>query len=295
MTSMTQEVIVVVTPLSYDRTMGTTTLTFGDELRRWRDARRLSQLALATDADVSQRHLSFLENGKSKPSREMVLHLGRSLDLSLREQNGMLAAAGFSPEYRERGLDDPDLDEVRSVLEIVLSAHGHIPAYVVDRGWDLVLANEAALGMAALVGLNPPLEVATNVMRTCFHPEGLRSKVVDWHRFATVLLHRLEREIIDRPFDERLAELLVEARGYPGVAELADLPDPHPLSNGNDLMVPMVLDTAYGELRFISMIATIGAPFDVTLEELRLETLLPADDHTETTLRALHLNESPAS
>jgi transcriptional regulator with XRE-family HTH domain len=260
----------------------TATITFGEELRRWREARRFSQLALASQADVSQRHLSFLENGKSKPSREMVLHLGRSLDLALRDQNALLAAAGFSPEYAERGLDDPDLDEVRHTLEVVLAAHGHIPAYVVDRGWDLVMANPASLGLAALAGLDPPLEVSLNVMRTCFHPDGIRSKVLDWERFATVLLHRLEREIIERPFDGRLAELLTEARSYPGVA---DLPSRPPLPTGNDLMVPMQVETDEGILRFISMIATIGEPFDVTLSELRIETLLPGDRFTESKLR----------
>jgi transcriptional regulator with XRE-family HTH domain len=279
---MTNEVIVGVTPGPYDWAMATTTVSFGEELKRWREARRISQLALAGDAEVSQRHLSFLETGKSRPSREMVLHLGRALDLTLREQNSLLVAAGFSPEYRERGLDDPDLDEVRHVLDVVLTAHGHIPAYVVDRGWDLILANPASLGIAALADLDPPLEVATNVMRTCFHPDGLRSRVLDWERFATMVLHRLEREIVDRPFDGRLADLLTEARTYPGVA---DLPVRDPLPSGNDLMVPLLLETDRGTLRFISMIATIGAPFDVTLEELRIETLLPADRVTEEALR----------
>ncbi|MEZ5246979.1 MAG: helix-turn-helix transcriptional regulator [Acidimicrobiales bacterium] len=258
-------------------------ITFGDELRRWREARRHSQLALSAAADVSQRHLSFLETGKSKPSREMVLHLGRSLDLSLRDQNALLASAGFAPEYVERGLDDPDLDEVRHTLDAVLAAHGHIPVYVVDRGWDLVMANPASLGLAALAEVDPPIEVSRNVMRTCFHPDGIRSKVHEWERFATVLLHRLEREIIDRPFDSRLTDLLAEARTYPGVA---DLPGRPPLPTGNDLMLPTQLETPAGTLRLISMIATIGAPFDITLEELRIESLLPADRFTESVLRA---------
>lgn len=282
---MTSQVIVVVTPSSYDHTMApsaTATITFGDELRRWRETRRLSQLALATHADVSQRHLSFLENGKSRPSREMVLHLGRTLELALRDQNALLAAAGFSPEYAERGLDDPDLDEVRHTLEAMLAAHGHIPAYVIDRGWDLVMANTASLGLAGLAGVDPPLEVAGNVMRTCFHPDGIRSRVVDWERFATALLHRLEREIVERPFDDRLADLLVEARGYPGVA---DLPARPALPTGNDLTLAMQVETDRGVLRFLSVIATIGEPFDVTLEELRIETLLPADRFTEDALR----------
>lgn len=279
---MTHEVIVAVTRVLYDAAMATMTIPFGAELRRWREARRLSQLALAGHADVSQRHLSFLENGKSKPSREMVLHLGRVMDLSLRDQNTLLVTAGFSAEYAERGLDDPDLDEVRRILDVILAAHGHIPAYVIDRGWDLVMANNASLSVAALAGLDPPAEVSTNVMRTCFHPDGIRSRVHDWERFAAVLLHRLEREIVDRPFDDRLADLLTEARSYPGVSEL---PSRQPLPSGNDLMVPMQLESDHGTLRFISMIATIGAPFDVTLEELRIETLLPADRLTESVLR----------
>jgi transcriptional regulator with XRE-family HTH domain len=279
---MTRHVIAPATPAPYAAPMGTTTATFGEELRRWREARRLSQLALAGAAEVSQRHLSYLETGKSRPSREMVLHLGRVLDLSLREQNGLLAGAGFSPEYGERGLDDPDLDEVRHTLETVLAAHGAIPAYVVDHGWDLVLANVAALGLAALAGLDPPPEVAGNVMRTALHPDGIRSRVVDWEAFATVIVHRLEREVLDRPFDRGLADLLAEARAYPGVA---DLPARPALVAGNDLVVPLQLRAERGVLRFISTIATIGAPFDVTLEELRIETLLPADRRTEAALR----------
>ena len=256
----------------------TTVVTFGEELRRWRDARRYSQLALASAAEVSQRHLSFLETGRSRPSREMVLHLARTLELPLRDQNTLLATAGHAPEYAERTLDDPDLDDVRHVLETVVDAHGSIPAYVVDRGWDLVLANAASMQLAALSGIDVPLDVGLNAMRLCLHPEGLRPAVVEWERFATVLMHRLEREAIERPFDERLAALVAEARTYPGVV---DLPDRPPLPSGDDLVVPLVLDTPAGELRFISMIATIGAAFDVTLEELRLETLLPADRQTE--------------
>ena len=263
--------------------MNTVTVSFGEELRRWREARRFSQLALASAADVSQRHLSFLETGRSKPSREMVLHLGRSLDLSLRDQNTLLTTAGFSPEYGERGLDDPDLDDVRRVLETVLAAHGHIPAYVVDRGWDIVLANPAALGLATIADPDIPMPVAMNAMRLCLHPDGIRSRIIDWERFATVLVHRLERELVERPFDSRLGDLLAEARSYPGVGEL---PSRSPLPSGSDLFLPMQVETARGTLRLISIIATVGAPFDVTLEELRIETLLPADQATEDLLRA---------
>lgn len=260
----------------------TQTVAFGPELRRWRETRRLSQLALAGSAEVSQRHLSYLETGKSRPSREMVLHLGRTMELSLRDQNGLLAAAGFSPEYGERGLDDPDLDAVRTVLETVLEAHGPVPVYVVDRGWDLVMANHAALSLSTLAAVEPPPEVAANIMRLSLHPEGIRANVIDWERFATVVMHRLERELVDRPHDSRLAALCAEARTYPGVADLPGRPS---LPSGSDLVVPLRLHTPHGPVSFVTTIATIGAPFDVTLEELRIETLLPADRHTEGVLR----------
>ena len=265
--------------------MATRTATFGDELRRWRTARRMSQLDLAVAAEVSQRHVSFLETGRSKPSPEMVVHLGGVLDMSLRDQNALLTAAGFSPAFAERGLDDPDLDQVRHVLETLLAAHGHYPAYVVDRGWDLVLANPAALLLTALVDPGTPPDVAGNILRMTLHPAGIKPFVVDWDRLATALLHRLEREVAHRPHDERIVALMEEVTGYPGIAELparAMLPD------GNDLLVPVHVRVDGRDLRFFTTIATIGAPFDVTLEELRIETLLPADADTEAFLREAH-------
>jgi len=260
----------------------TTTATFGDELRRWRTTRRMSQLDLAVAAEVSQRHVSFLETGRSKPSPEMVVHLGGVLDMALRDQNALLAAAGFAPAFAERGLDDPDLDQVRHVLDTLLAAHGHYPAYVVDRGWDLVLANPAALLVTGFLGSDTAPEIVGNAMRLSLHPDGIKPYVADWERFATTLLHRLEREVAHRPQDERLVALLEEARTYPDVAELPDRPL---MPDGNDLLVPVHLRLGDLELRFFTTIATIGAPFDVTLEELRLETLLPADAETETFLR----------
>lgn len=262
--------------------MATATLTFGDELRRWRTARRMSQLELAVAAEVSQRHVSFLETGRSKPSPEMVVHLGGVLDLSLRDQNALLAAAGYAPAFAERDLDDPELDQVRSVLETILAAHAHYPAYIVDRGWDLVMANEATGLLTALLPPDTPSEIASNILRASLHPDGIRPHVVDWERFATALLHRLEREVAHRPHDERLAALAAEVRGYPGVA---DLPTRPVLPDGSDLLLPVHARVAEVDLRFFTTIATIGAPFDVTLEELRLETLLPADEATEAFLR----------
>ena len=256
---------------------------FGDELRRWRTARRMSQLDLALAAEVSQRHVSFLETGRSKPSPEMVVHLGGVLDMSLRDQNALLVAAGYAPAFAERGLDDPDLDQVRHVLETLLAAHGHYPAYVVDRGWDLVLANPAAGLVNGFLAPDTPDTVTGNVMRLTLHPDGVKPYIVDWERLATSVLHRLEREVAHRPHDERLVALIEEVMGYPDVA---DLPARATLPDGSDLLVPVHLNIDGIELRFFTTIATIGAPFDVTLEELRLETLLPADRATEAFLRS---------
>jgi transcriptional regulator with XRE-family HTH domain len=256
--------------------------TFGDELRRWRDARRFSQLALAAAAGVSQRHLSFLETGRSKPSRDMVLHLAHTLELPLRAQNVLLATAGYSPEYTERPLDDPELDEVRRVLQTALDGQLPFPARVVDREWDIVLANAAWAQLALLCGIDVPVDVGKNALRLCLHPDGIRPAIVDWEPFALSLIHRLEREAVRRPFDERLGALVAEVQTYPGIA---DLPDRVLCAPSDDLMVPIVLETVVGRLQFVSMTAVLGAPFDITIEELHIETLLPADRHTEYALR----------
>ena len=265
--------------------MATTgTATFGDELRRWRETRRMSQLGLSVEAGVSQRHLSFLENGRSQPSREMVIHLGTILDVSLRERNALLAAAGFAPLYTERHLDEPELDQVRHVLEILLAAYDPFPAYVIDRSWNLVMANEAAMMvMGVLLDPSAPPEVAANVVTASLHPLGIRERVLNWEDFAAALIHRVEREVTHNPHDETLAELLDQARSYPGVSDLADRPM---IPEGQDLLVSVRITVDGAELEFFTTIATIGAPYDVTLEELRLETLLPANPATEDWLRA---------
>lgn len=244
--------------------------------------RRMSQLDLAVAAEVSQRHLSFLETGRSKPSPEMVVHLGRALDLALRDQNLLLDAAGFAPAFAERGLDDPDLDQVRQVLETLVAAHGHYPAYVVDRGWDMVLANPIA-GLLTTV-IDPALapEVAGNAMRLAMHPDGLRSIITNWEQSAASLLHRLERELTHSPHDDRVRALYEEVSLYPGVA---DLPGRDTMPTGQDLVLPIDIDLDGTRLRLFTSITTIGAPFDITLEELRLETLLPADKETDDFLR----------
>jgi transcriptional regulator with XRE-family HTH domain len=258
---------------------------FGSELRQWREVRRLSQLALSAEAEVSQRHLSFLETGKSRPSREMVIHLANVLDLPLRERNSLLTAAGYAPLYGERDLDDAAMEQVRSVLQRLLAAHDPYPAYVIDRQWNLVLANESAAAvMAVAITPQTPPEVLTNIARFALHPYGARPVVANWEQFAGSVLDRLEREVHHNPRDAALNELHAELLADPDVARVASR---RPPPAADALLVPIEVRAPGVELSLFTTIATIGAPFDVTLEELRLETLLPADERSERTLRGL--------
>lgn len=265
--------------------MATATLTgnrFGESLRQWRIHRHLSQLELASEAGVSQRHLSFLETGRSKPSREMVIHLGTVLDLSLRDRNGLLISAGFAPVYSEGDFDGPDLAPVSDMLRRMLEAHDPLPAYLVDRRWDLVEANRAAAGLIAALP-EAARALAGNMVRLTFHPDGIRWVALNWAEAARHLLGRLEREVQARPHDEDLSELLAEIRAYEGVDGLDSLAM---MPSAGDLLVPLRLRLAGASLAFYTTIATLGGPHDVTLEELRLETLLPADEPTRQFLHA---------
>lgn len=265
----------------------TTTMAppFGENLKQWRRARRFSQLELAATAGVSQRHLSFLETGRSEPSREMVIHLATVLDVPLRDRNRWLAAAGYAAVYPERSLDEPAMEQIRRVLELILTAHEPFPAYVVDPTWDVVMTNRAAGALTArLVDPAAAVKFGGNVLRLSLHPDGLRPHLVNWEEVAGALLDRLARETVERPTDRALLALFEEVSGYPGVADLAGRSGP---PRAGDLMVPLHFRFEEGDLRLFTTIATIGAPYDVTLEELRLETLLPADADSESLLRHL--------
>lgn len=260
--------------------------SFGPTLRRWREVRRLSQLHLALEAGVSQRHVSFLESGRASPSREMVVLLAGALDVPLRERNALLLAAGFAPIYAERALDSDALGQVRHVLDVILRAHGPLPAFVVDRAWNVVLSNEAARRLTARF-VEPDSRIVAsraNLFRLLLHPEGIRSSVVNWAAVATILLERLDREVSARPEDALIQRLAAELRSYPGVGDLVRRPR---LPSASDLLVPIHLRTTGLELHLFTAVATIGSPLDITLEELRIETLLPADQDSEATLHAL--------
>lgn len=262
--------------------------TFGSTLRWWRTNRRYSQLQLAAEAEVSSRHISFLETGKAQPSREMVVHLAVVLDLSLRDRNAMLHAAGYAPAYPHSDLDAPEMDDVRRVLSQILAAHSPNPAVVVDRRGEVVDSNLAAIQLigATVEADSPALSPTLNVNRLALHPAGIKLRTADWEAGAANVLQRLEREQAHRPADQQLDALLTEMLGYPGVEELrrhAALP------TGADLLVPLELETFDGTtLRLVSTVATIGAPYDVTLDELRLETFFPSDDETRSVLARWH-------
>lgn len=262
--------------------------TFGSRLKERRTAQRFSQLELAARAEVSQRHLSFLETGRSKPSREMVIHLATTLDLPLRAQNELLLAAGFAPLYPETGLDEPAMEQVRHVLEFLLSAHEPYPAMMLDRRWDLVAANQAATRLTGFLLGHDQRGVfgkgSLNLARLAFHPRGLRTVTVDWERTAGHLLARLEREVEARAGDHALVELLDEVLSYADVSELRRMPR---TPAGTDLLLPIHYRTEDLELQLFSTFSTIGAAYDVTLEEIRLETFFPANVETEATLRRL--------
>ena len=260
------------------------TMTAGQELKRWRTARRMSQLDLASAAGVSQRHLSFLETGRAKPSREMVLHLARELDVPLRDQNTWLRAAGFVEEYPSHGLDDVELTHVRQVLQQLLDAHAPFPAYVIDRAWNIVMVNAPA-GMltSSLVPAEDAAVLEGNVIRLMLHPQGIKPYVTNWEQASSALLARFRRDVAHHPGDPVLTELESEVLAYEGIdALVSGVP-----ASSDDLVLSLDLATPLGPMRFLTTIATIGAAYDVTVEELRIETLLPADAETDELLRSL--------
>lgn len=253
-------------------------------LRDWRHDRGLSQLELAARAEVSQRHVSFIETGRSRPSREMVIHLGLVLDVPPREQNLLLLAADHAPAFHETLLDD--LEHIAGVLDFILKAHEPNIAIVVDRGWNLVRTNRAATRFTSILFPEPPSWAAPrlNVMRLNFHPEGLRRHMVDWERTAAALLRRLERDVASHPHDPSLGALLDEVRTYP---QVETLPRQVPGTQAGDLLVPVTYAIQGEEVSLFTTIAIIGDAHDLTLAELRIETFWPMDESSERTWTAL--------
>ena len=258
--------------------------TFGALLRDWRQRRRLSQLALALEADISQRHLSFVESGRAQPSRELVLHLAEQLGVPLRDRNKLMLAAGYAPVFHERPLGDPALDTVRTAVDRVLEGHEPYPAIAVDRHWTLLAANRVVGRL--LGGVSPALlEPPVNVLRLSLHPDGLAPRIVNLSQWRVHLLERLHRQV-EVSADPILDALLAELRDYPSPvhersATVAGSVDP--VDNG--VFIPFQLATDGGVLSFISTTTVFGTPVDVTVSELALECFFPADDFTAAYLR----------
>ena len=241
----------------------------------------MSQLDLACEAEISTRHLSFVETGRATPSREMVLHLAERLQVPLRERNALLLAAGFAPVYSERSLESPALRPAREAVERLLTAHEPYPALAVDRHWTLLFANKAVLPL--LVGAAPwLLEPPVNVLRLSLHPEGLAPRIINLGEWRGHLLDRLRRQV-EASADPVLVDLLAELSAYPDAGQ--DSPEPE--SREAVIAVPLWLATPRGPLCFLSTTLVFGTPLDVTLAELALETFLPADARTAAALRGV--------
>jgi transcriptional regulator with XRE-family HTH domain len=254
----------------------------GDLLREWRQRRRMSQLGLALDADVSAKHLSFVETGRAQPSREMVLRLAERLDVPLRERNALLLAAGFAPLYRERPLVDPALQSARLAIDRLLAAHEPYPALAVDRHWNLVLANRLVAPLMKGVAqdlIAPPV----NVLRLSMHPQGMASRIVNYAQWRAHLLQRLQRQV-EVSGDAELSALLDELREYPVQADELEPSEEFAVTG---VMIPLHLKVDGAVLSFFSATTIFGSPVDVTLAELAIESFFPADPATARALERL--------
>ncbi len=258
--------------------------SFGRLLKQWRSQRGLSQLDLAVTSQVSQRHISFLESGRAKPSPEMVLQLAEVLEIPLRQQNLMLTAAGFAPVHTETDLSASEMTSIRKALDFMLRQQEPYPAIVVDRYWNLLLTNQAADRLLnAFISLEE-LQAhfyrngKVNLMRAMFHPQGFCPFVVNWDDFSVQLLQRLQREAIAEGDSGHSKALLNELMSDPGVARVW-----HAAARAaqNTMLLTVHLKRGDLELQFFSTIATLGTPYDITLQELRIECLFPANDSTE--------------
>ena len=252
----------------------------GQLLKEWRRRRHMSQLDLSLEADVSARHLSFIETGRARPSAEMVLHLAEQLDVPLRDRNQLLLAAGYAPAYGQRDLDAPEMGPVRAALDRVLDGLSPNPALVIDRHWGLVAANAATF---ALVGDAAPhlMEPPVNVLRLSLHPEGLAPRIVNLGEWRAHLLDRLGREAV-MSGDPALSTLHQELAGYP-----CDEPAHAPDLEAGAIAVPLRVRSDAGELSFISTVTTFGTALDVTVSELSIESFFPADEATAAFLRSV--------
>lgn len=258
--------------------------SFGTVLQHWRQVRRMSQLALAIEAEVSPRHICFIETGRAQPSRDMVLLLARALDVPLRERNVLLLAAGYAPMYRETDLESPELGAVRAALQAILRQQEPYPAVVMSRSWDILTSNDAASRFFGFL-LDPApasgpanASVPTNVIRMMFDPHGLRPFVTNWEAVAEALITRVHREAVGRAPDAATVQLLEEVLTFPGVPRRWQRPSPEtPLMP----VIPVTFKKDAKTFAYFSTVTTLGTAQDVTLQELRIECFFPMDAATE--------------
>lgn len=252
----------------------------GERLRQWRQRRNLSQLDLAMEAEISARHLSFMETGRAAPSRDMLLRLAERLDVPLRERNVMLVAGGFAPAFPQRTLDDPAMKSARQAIEQVLKAHEPNPALAVDRHWNLVSANRMVM---PLLGNVAPklLQGPINVLRLSLHPDGLAPHTQNLHEWRAHLLERLHRQC-EATADADLLALHDELKAYPMPPRSGP-----PVKVGDAVVVPFRLRLGSDVLSFMSTTMVFGTPLDITLSELALEAFYPADEMTAKKLREI--------
>lgn len=254
-------------------------------MREWRAAKRLSQLDLALKADVSARHLSCVESGKAQPSREMVARLADALDMPLRERNTLLVAAGYAPEYRETALATPEMTPVRRAVEFILAQQEPYPAFVMNRHWDLLLANQAFAQVFSRIA--PAPSAHPNVMRKIFDQNDMRPAIVNWEEVAGDMIRHLHDEVAASPTDSKARALLEEILAYPGVPARWRTREPG--------VAPLPLLTSVFrkgdlEVSFFSTFTTFGTSRDVTIDELRIESMFPADERTAELCRTLGAN-----
>ncbi|RWA63752.1 MULTISPECIES: helix-turn-helix transcriptional regulator [unclassified Mesorhizobium] len=259
--------------------MTTSEISAGSLIREWRARRRMSQLDLAMEAEISQRHLSFVESGRAQPSREMVLHLAEQLSIPLRQRNQLLLAAGFAPSFSEKQLSDAALAPAMAAVETVLRGHEPFPALAVDRHWNLVSANAAIAPFLADVSEPSLLAPPVNVLRLSLHPGGVAPRIVNLAEWRAHLLERLKHQN-DAIGDPVLIELERELRAYPSGLKRAR---PAPVEPSG-IVHPLRLAHGDQVLSFISTITVFGTPLDVTLSELAIESFFPADEQTRSTL-----------
>jgi len=259
-------------------------MPFAEQLRQWRLRRGLSQMSLGLDAEVSTRHISFLETGRARPSREMVLRLGSALDLPLRERNELLVGAGFAPRYPERGLGDAEISEAMGALKLILAAHEPNPAFVIDRCWRIRLWNRPqAVMLGDLAGAGGSLE-GLSALDLVFAPGLMRERFENWEEVALAVLRRLKRQVARAGPGDELHAIYEKVVSSPGVDRL---PRSGPVDAPPPILVPMLIRQDGVTYRWFSTLAVFGATGDVTLEELVIESFFPGDDATRELVDAI--------